>query len=216
MIPLDRILMSSLLVLSMQAATAADGNKIFTQGGENPAAMACMSCHGPDGAGMAAAGFPRLAGLPAAYLSKQLHDFRDGSRKQPIMEPLAKALSDAEISAISATLAAMPMPATPDTRRQQMATDPVQSLALYGDWSRGIPGCVQCHGPGGVGVGEHFPPLAHQPASYLAGQLDAWRDGRRSNDPNQLMVGVAKALTDAEVKALADYFATRASQEVAQ
>lgn len=216
MIPLDRILMSSLLVLSMQAATAADGNKIFTQGGENPAAMACMSCHGPDGAGMAAAGFPRLAGLPAAYLSKQLHDFRDGSRKQPIMEPLAKALSDAEISAISATLAAMPMPATPDTRRQQMATDPVQSLALYGDWSRGIPGCVQCHGPGGVGVGEHFPPLAHQPASYLAGQLDAWRDGRRSNDPNQLMVGVAKALTDAEVKALADYFATRASQEAAQ
>ena len=216
MIPLDRILMSSLLVFSMQAATAADGNKIFTQGGENPAAMACMSCHGPDGAGMAAAGFPRLAGLPAAYLSKQLHDFRDGSRKQPIMEPLAKALSDAEISAISATLAAMPMPATPDTRRQQMATDPVQSLALYGDWSRGIPGCVQCHGPGGVGVGEHFPPLAHQPASYLAGQLDAWRDGRRSNDPNQLMVGVAKALTDAEVKALAEYFATRASQEVAQ
>lgn len=216
MIPLDRILMSSLLVVSMQAATAADGNKIFTQGGENPAAMACMSCHGPDGAGMAAAGFPRLAGLPAAYLSKQLHDFRDGSRKQPIMEPLAKALSDAEISAISATLAAMPMPATPDTRRQQMATDPVQSLALYGDWSRGIPGCVQCHGPGGVGVGEHFPPLAHQPASYLAGQLDAWRDGRRSNDPNQLMVGVAKALTDAEVKALADYFANRASQEVAQ
>ena len=216
MIPLDRILMSSLLVFSMQAATAADGKKIFNQGGENPAAMACMSCHGPDGLGMAAAGFPRLAGLPAAYLSKQLKDFRDGNRKQPIMEPLAKALSDAEISAISATLAAMPVAATPDIRRQQMATDPVESLALYGDWSRGIPGCVQCHGPGGVGVGEHFPPLAHQPASYLAGQLDAWRDGRRSNDPNQLMVGVAKALTDTEVKALAEYFATRASQEAAQ
>ncbi|MNJ70215.1 Cytochrome c4 [compost metagenome] len=110
----------------------------------------------------------------------------------------------------------MPVPPTPDTRRQQMATDPVESLALYGDWSRGVPGCVQCHGPGGVGVGEHFPPLAHQPASYLAGQLDAWRDGRRSNDPNQLMVGVAKALTDTEVKALAEYFATRASQEAAQ
>lgn len=216
MIPLDRILIGSLLLLSMQAATAADGQKIFTQGGENPSAMACMSCHGPDGLGMAAAGFPRLAGLPAAYVSKQLKDFRDGSRKQPIMEPLAKALSDAEISAISATLAAMPVPPTPDARRQQMATDPVESLALYGDWSRGIPGCVQCHGPGGVGVGEHFPPLAHQPASYLAGQLDAWRDGRRSNDPNQLMVGVAKALTDTEVKALAEYFATRASQEAAK
>ncbi|NER60117.1 cytochrome c4 [Pseudomonas sp. MAFF212428] len=216
MIPLDRILLSSLLVFSAQAAKATDGQKVFTQGGENPAAMACMSCHGPDGGGLVAAGFPRLAGLPAAYLSKQLKDFRDGSRKQPIMQPLAKALTDAEISAVAVTLAAMPVPATPDIRRQQMATDPVQSLALYGDWSRGIPGCVQCHGAGGVGVGEHFPPLAHQPAAYLVGQLNAWRDGSRSNDPNQLMVGIAKALTDAEIKALADYFAGGANQGVAQ
>jgi len=218
MIPLDRILLSSLLAVAAQAAVAADGQKIFAQGGENPAAMACMSCHGPDGLGLAAAGFPRLAGLPAAYLSKQLQDFRDGRRRQPIMQPLAKALSDAEISAISATLAALPAPATPDTRRQQMATDPAQSLALYGDWSRGIPGCVQCHGPGGVGVGEHFPPLAHQPATYLAGQLNAWRDGSRSNDPNQLMVGIAKALSEDEVKAVADYFAKQglAQPEVAR
>lgn len=214
MIPLDQILLSSLLVFTAQAATAADGRNVFNQGGENPAAMACMSCHGPDGLGLAAAGFPRLAGLPAAYLSKQLKDFRDGRRQQPIMQPLAKALTDAEISAVSATLAAMPAPATPDLRRQQMATDPVQGLALYGDWSRGIPGCVQCHGPGGVGVGEHFPPLAHQPATYLAGQLNAWRDGSRNNDPNQLMVGIAKALTDEEVKAVADYFASGARQEV--
>ncbi|MBV6288215.1 c-type cytochrome [Pseudomonas aegrilactucae] len=213
MIPLDRVLLSSLLVFVAQLATAADGQKIFTQGGQNPAALACMGCHGPDGLGLAAAGFPRLAGLPAAYLSKQLADFRDGSRRQPIMQPLAQALSDAEISAISATLAAMPVAATPDARRQQMATDPVQSLALYGDWSRGIPGCVQCHGPGGVGVGEHFPPLAHQPAGYLAGQLNAWRDGSRRNDPNQLMVGIAKALSEDEVNGVAEYFSR---QEVAQ
>jgi len=32
------------------------------------------------------------------------------------------------------------------------------------------------------GVGEHFPPLAGQPASYLVAQLNAWRDGTRSND----------------------------------
>ncbi|MNP24900.1 Cytochrome c [compost metagenome] len=73
---------------------------------------------------------------------------------------------------------------------------------------------MQCHGPGGVGVGEHFPPLAHQPAAYLVAQLNAWRDGSRSNDPNQLMVGVAKAMNDEEIKAVADYFAGAASQEV--
>ncbi len=205
--PLDRILISSLLLFSLPAAHADPGQKVFTQGGANPAAMACLGCHGPDGMGMAAAGFPRLAGLPAGYLSKQLRDFRDGTRKNPIMEPLAKALSDAEIAAVTLSLAAMPAPATPDNRRQQMAGSPVQQLALYGDWSRQIPGCVQCHGPGGGGVGEHFPPLAHQPAAYLVAQLNAWRDGSRHNDPNQLMVSVAKAMTDAEVKAIADYFA---------
>ncbi|MNJ07538.1 Cytochrome c4 [compost metagenome] len=214
MIPLDRILMSSLLLFSVTTAHAADGQKIFSQGGQNPAAMACLGCHGPDGKGMAAAGFPRLAGLPAAYLSKQLHDFRDGTRKNPIMEPLAKALSDEEIQAVTTTLAAMPSDPVADTRRQQMAGDATQKLALYGDWSRKLPGCVQCHGPGGVGVGEHFPPLAHQPAAYLVAQLNAWRDGSRSNDPNQLMVGVAKAMSDEEIKAVADYFANPASPEV--
>ncbi|MDD2058890.1 cytochrome c4 [Pseudomonas sp. GD03860] len=213
MIPLDRILMSSLLLFSVTAAHAADGQKIFSQGGQNPAAMACLGCHGADGKGMAAAGFPRLAGLPAAYLSKQLHDFRDGSRKNPIMEPLAKALSDEEIQAVTTTLAAMPSDPVADTRRQQMASDATQKLALYGDWSRKLPGCVQCHGPGGVGVGEHFPPLAHQPAAYLVAQLNAWRDGSRSNDPNQLMVGVAKAMSDEEIQAIANYFATPASTE---
>ncbi len=212
MITLDRILISSLLLFALPVAQADQGQKVFTQGGANPAAMACLGCHGPDGLGMAAAGFPRLAGLSAGYLAKQLRDFRDGTRKNPIMEPLAKALADEEIAAVSNTLAAMPAPAVPDDRRQQMASNATQQLALYGDWSRQIPGCVQCHGPGGVGVGEHFPPLAHQPAAYLVAQLNAWRDGSRSNDPNQLMVGVAKAMSDAEVKAVAEYFA--AGQEV--
>ncbi|MBC3438018.1 cytochrome c4 [Pseudomonas sp. BW16M2] len=211
---LSHVVIGSLLILAWPSAHAADGQKIFNQGGQNPAAMACLGCHGPDGKGIAAAGFPRLAGLPAGYLSKQLHDFRNASRKQAVMEPLAKALDDAEIEAVSAYLAKLPADAAADTRRQQIANDPVARLAVYGDWSRLIPGCVQCHGPGGSGVGEHFPPLAGQPAGYLVAQLNAWRDGSRSNDPNQLMVNVAKAMTDAEVKAVADYFAQPASQEV--
>ncbi|MHC6226101.1 c-type cytochrome [Pseudomonas sp. X10] len=213
---LGRFLISSMLIGGWSMAQAADGQKIFTQGGQDPAAMACLGCHGPDGKGVAAAGFPRLAGLPAGYLSKQLADFRSGSRKHAIMEPLAKALSDEEIQAVSASLANMPSDPAPDLRRQRMTSDPVEKLALYGDWNRQIPGCVQCHGPGGSGVGEHFPPLAGQPATYLIAQLDAWRDGSRSNDPNQLMVGVAKAMTDAEVKAVAEYFANVVSQEAQQ
>jgi cytochrome c553 len=214
MILLSRLLVSSLLTVAWLTVHAADGQTLYNQGGQDPAAMACLGCHGPDARGIAAAGFPRLAGLPAGYLSKQLDDFRKGSRKHPVMEPLAKALSDAEIKAVSAMLAAMAVDPAPALRRRQMSLDPIEKMALYGDWSRQIPGCVQCHGPGGGGVGEHFPPLAGQPAAYLAAQLDGWRDGSRNNDPDQMMVAVAKAMTDAEVKALADYFANLGSLEV--
>lgn len=210
---LSRVAIGSLLILAWPSAQAADGHKVFNQGGHDPAAMACMGCHGADGKGVAAAGFPRLAGLPAGYLAKQLRDFAAGSRRQAVMEPLAKALSDAEIEAVSTYLAGLPADPAGGQRRQQIAADPIERLALYGDWKRQLPGCVQCHGPGGNGIGEHFPPLAGQPASYLAGQLAAWRDGSRRNDPNQLMVDVAKALSDSEVQALASYFAQPASQE---
>ncbi|QXH33172.1 c-type cytochrome [Pseudomonas muyukensis] len=211
---LSPVVIGSLLILAWPSAHAADGQTIFNQGGQNPAAMACMGCHGPDGKGIAAAGFPRLAGLSAGYLAKQLDDFRNGSRQQAVMEPLAKAMAPAEIEAVSAYLSSLPADAAPDVRRQQIANDPVTRLALYGDWSRQIPGCVQCHGPGGSGIGEHFPPLAGQPAGYLVAQLNAWRDGSRRNDPNQLMVNVAKAMTDTEVKEVADYFAKLSSPEV--
>ncbi|WP_449432262.1 c-type cytochrome [Pseudomonas putida] len=213
MTPLSRGVIASLLILAWHTAQGADGQKIFTQGGENPAALACLGCHGPDGKGLAAAGFPRLAGLPAAYLRKQLHDWRAGSRKQAVMEPLAKALTEDEINAVSSYLAGLASDPVGNLRRQQIADDPTTRLALYGDWSRHIPGCVQCHGPGGGGVGEHFPALAGQPAGYLVAQLNAWRDGSRSNDPNQLMVGVAKAMTDDEVRAIAEFFARPVSPE---
>lgn len=212
--PMSRLMIGSVLVLTWPAAYAADGQKILSQGGQNPAAMACLGCHGADAKGIAAAGFPRLAGLPAAYLRKQLDDFASGSRQQPVMTPLASALSAEERTAVSTWLAAQPDDVAPGKRRQQIAADATERLALYGDWSRQIPGCVQCHGPGGVGVGEHFPPLAGQPATYLIAQLNAWRDGARRNDLNELMVGVAKAMTDAEVTAVADYFAQAPRQEV--
>ncbi|WP_421021455.1 c-type cytochrome, partial [Klebsiella pneumoniae] len=64
MTPLSRVVIGSLLILAWPGAHAADGQKIFTQGGANPAALACLGCHGPDAKGIAAAGFPRLACLP--------------------------------------------------------------------------------------------------------------------------------------------------------
>lgn len=199
--------LAALCLLASLQAQASDGQRIYTQGAANPAAMACSSCHGSNGLGMAAAGFPRLASLPAGYLVKQLKDFRTGARINPLMQPIAKALSDDELEAVAKSISAMPAPRYPRIDRAQPARRAGEVLALRGAWARNVPECVTCHGPGGVGVGETFPPLAGQPAQYLGAQLKAWRQGTRKNDPNDLMGSIARALSDVEVEAVAEYFA---------
>lgn len=209
---LERALVGGALGLLLGNAYALDGNKIFIEGGSQPGAMSCVACHGADGLGLAAAGFPRLAGLPAPYVRKQLADFASGARSNPVMQPLAKALTDAEIAALSNAVAAMPAPETAMPPRSQMPADPIEKLALQGAWERQIPACVSCHGPGGIGVGDAFPPLASQPAAYLAAQLSAWQNGTRRNDPDDLMGHIAKSMTSDEVQGVAHYFASLPAQ----
>lgn len=208
MMSLERVLIGSALMLLLGNAHALDGKKIFTEGGSQPGAMPCVACHGADGAGLAAAGFPRLAGLPALYVRKQLEDFRRGTRANPVMQPLANALTDAEIDAVSQALAAMPGVVPQPIHRSEMPIGAAQKLAQQGAWERQIPACASCHGPAGTGVGDTFPPLAGQPATYLAAQLTAWQNGTRHNDPNDLMGHIAKSLTPDEVQDVAQYFAS--------
>ncbi|MCP4409102.1 MAG: cytochrome c, partial [Gammaproteobacteria bacterium] len=43
-----------------------------------------------------------LAGQKDAYLVKQIKAFRDGGRKDPMMAPMVKALSDSDIENLAA------------------------------------------------------------------------------------------------------------------
>jgi cytochrome c553 len=65
--------------------------------------------------------------------------------------------------------------------------------------------CTMCHGPLGIAVAPETPNLAGQPASYLSGQLKAYRDGARKHEIMSLM---AKPLTDADIANLAAWFAS--------
>lgn len=207
-----RIAIGSTLILTMltgMSAVAADpdaGERIVQQG-NGQGATACLACHGMDGAGNAAAGFPRLAGLDAAYLEKQLLDFQNGSRNDPVMQPVAKALSADDIRNASAYYAAQTA-ATGAAAADAASLARGERLSLHGLWEKTIPACVSCHGPGGRGVGAHFPALAGQHAGYIVKQLEAWRDGSRRNDPQDLMKVVAERLPEADIAAVAAYFAS--------
>lgn len=196
------------LFLAISVSTqAADPAAVYGKGGANTAAMACVTCHGVEGEGMAAAGFPRLAGLSAVYMQRQLADFASGERANPIMQSIAAALSPEEAHAVTTMLANKPRPDVERIGRTAAAQGLGETLALRGAWERNIPECVSCHGPGGVGVGDSFPPLAGQSAQYLSSQLIAWRQGTRKNDPNDLMGHIARDLTEDEIKAVSAYFA---------
>ena len=199
--------LAGLLLAISVFAQAADPAAVYSKGGANPAAMACVTCHGVEGEGMAATGFPRLAGLSADYMKKQLADFASGKRANPIMQPIAAALSAEEADAVTTMLAEKPQPEVERIGRAAAAQGVGETLALRGAWQRNIPECVACHGPSGVGVGKAFPPLVGQSAQYLSAQLTAWRQGTRKNDPNDLMGHIARGLSDEEIKAVSEYFA---------
>ena len=66
-----------------------------------PQAMACVACHSSR-AGQANPLWPSLAGQNRRYIAKQLQDYRDGRRTDPVMAPLAFALSDQDVETLAA------------------------------------------------------------------------------------------------------------------
>ncbi len=70
------------------------------------AAATCVACHGANGIS-ANTMWPNLAGQKEGYLAKQMHDFKSGARKDPMMNPLVAALSDKDIEELSKYFSAM-------------------------------------------------------------------------------------------------------------
>lgn len=81
------------------------GQELFRGGKLEEGMPACTGCHSPDGAGLAAASFPKLGGQHAQYVTKQLTDFREGNRTNDgdamIMRAIAAKLSNKDIEAVS-------------------------------------------------------------------------------------------------------------------
>lgn len=172
-----------------------------------PGVVACATCHGANGEGQPQAGFPRLAGQGRAYLAKQLGDFRSGARQDPVMGPIAKALSAKQAADAADYFSTLPAIAS----KASFQTTPRgagERIALRGDWAHGVPACFKCHGAQGTGVAPHFPAIAGQGAAYTAKQLRGWKSGARANDPQGLMKSVADHLPDSEIDAVAAWLAS--------
>ncbi len=170
---------------------------------------ACIGCHGAKGEGIAT--FPRLAGTGQAYLQAQLDAFGDGSRKNSVMQPIAQQLTAAQRTEVAQYFSQLPAPFLAADPVQPLPADVGAWLATRGRWSDNVPACLQCHGPGGRGVGAQFPPLAGLPAAYITGQLQAWKAGSRPPGPLALMTDIAQQLSETDIAAVAAYYANLAN-----
>ena len=194
-----------LLCMSAIAALAADGKDIAANG-TSGGALPCSSCHGEHGEGTPASGFPRLAGLNVQYIEHQLESFKNGTRKNDVMQPIVAALSDDERKTIANYYANMTAPKAEAEPVAPAAIAAGAKLAATGDWPNGMPGCGQCHGAAGLGVGATFPRLAGQSATYIENALQSWKAGDRKNDPMGLMASVASKLNDEQIRNVAAYY----------
>ncbi|MDY6830062.1 MAG: c-type cytochrome [Pseudomonadota bacterium] len=197
--------------LAMLAATAAAPAIAEVQGmvsGDPQAgeqlAGSCVACHGPGG-DSAAPTFPKLAGQSERYLAKQLLEIQSGARPVPTMAGQLDGMSKHDLQDLAAYFSAQ--------SGSGGAADPAlvelgERVYRAGIAEKGIAACAACHSPTGVGNPlAGFPALSGQHAAYTVTQLQAFRSGERSNDPERIMRDNAELLSDREIEAVSSYVA---------
>ena len=206
-----------LTLLSINIAVAAAGD---ADAGKTKAAT-CAACHGSNGIG-ASDTFPNLAGQHSDYIVKQLKAFKSGDRKDPLMAPMAAALSEQDMADVAAYFAGLPHDGgSQDSGSASAGTstssapvayvpNPAAGKSLYelGDASRNIASCIGCHGSEGNSEVLIYPNLANQHPEYIAKQLMNFKNKSRVN---YAMNQFAGNMTEDDIADMAAYFADPAA-----
>jgi cytochrome c553 len=166
------------------------------------AASVCAACHGADGNSPIPTN-PNIAGQDAHYLYKQLTDYKNGRRKNPIMSGMVANLSDGDMRNLAAYFSQQKAKAGAAKDRDLAVAG--QRVYRGGDSTTGVPACSSCHAPDGVGIPIQFPRLSGQHGEYTLTQLQLFRSGERANDPNSVMRTIAQRMSDKAMAAVAEY-----------
>ena len=211
-LPFAKSLFVALLAVSSIAGAAdapkvvkadpAKGETIYTSGDASRNIPACVSCHGAAGNSTIVQN-PRLAAQHEAYTYKQLTNFKTPERNNPIMTPIAKALTDEEMHNIAAWLDKQAP--KPGAAKNKATIDLGKKIYRGGIAEKNVPACASCHGANGSGIPAQFARLAGQHQEYTGAQLAAFRAGKRNNSAQ--MTTIAKRLSDDEMAAVSDYIA---------
>jgi len=155
-------------------------------------AAACVGCHGAEGVSANLPG-PTLAGQHEPYLVEALKAYITEERRDPMMSPSAKELSDDDAANIAAYFGSAKCVSALDVAKQ--ATLESKAAAAK---------CVACHGADGNSANPSWPKLVGQSSAYLVNALKAYKGGGRKNG---MMAGIVKDLSDTDIEVVAAYYA---------
>jgi cytochrome c553 len=170
--------------------------------GQAIATQVCATCHTVDGSRGTPA-YPILQGQHPEYMVKQLIEFKNDKRNNPIMKAMAAALSDADMKNVSAFYGNKMAKSGFAKSKESVALG--EKIYRGGIADKSVPACAACHSPDGGGLPVRFPRIGGQHADYTEAQLVAFRTGARGNGP--MMVAIAAKMSDKEIKAVSDYIA---------
>lgn len=165
---------------------------------------ACAVCHGEQGEGDQAAGYPRLAGMNADYLTSQLDLYAAGSRIGQAMQIYSRALTTQQRRAVADYYAGKRGLIAKALTGPANTSSSIATLLNEGDWARGIPACFSCHGDQGAGT-DMIPAIADQPTQYFIAQMNHWRTGTRPVGEGDPMATISQNLTPTEISGIAQY-----------
>ena len=184
----------------------------------------CAGCHGVFGQGSIGGEYPRLAGLDAEYIAKQLSDFKLRKRINIPMIPFAndRELPGDDVRIIAGYLASIRLPTKLepideenfDALERLHASKRVVNISEYpGNIELGRKvyddECASCHAKDGYGKKKKKAPmLAGQYSEYLLRQIQLFRTGKRLHDEEQDDQELFIEFSDEVINGMLAYLAT--------
>jgi len=164
----------------------------------------CMACHGMDGNSLNGKIAPKIAAQNAKYLTTQLNKFKDGIRKNVLMQGIAASLSAEDMDNLGIYFSEQKLQLSAATSNGIGSKG--ERIFRAGIKDSGVPACASCHGPAGHGVPDLYPRLNAQHSDYILSQLNRFRVLEdQPGTASAPMRAISVRLTEEEMKAVADY-----------
>jgi cytochrome c553 len=185
-----------------QEATRQKNRKGIPDAGKEKS-LFCEGCHGESGNSTDPL-IPKLAGQYGNYIIKQIRNYQSGRRTHGIMSAMATTMSDDDLFDAAAYYSTQKIMYGSRSAESELG----KKLFVNSSLSNMGLACINCHGVRGKGLEQQisaFPVIGGQHKDYLRQQLQNFRDGLRTNSPNDIMNRITVSLTDAQIESLAEY-----------